>query len=71
MHAQGLGPATASAILSAASTEVAYMSDEAVQASGGKKGSYTMSEFLKMASALRAKAQQLAESSSSDKRGDP
>ncbi|PNH10158.1 hypothetical protein TSOC_003116 [Tetrabaena socialis] len=60
---KGVGPATASALLSAASPRLApYMGDEAMAAvlPPGRKVEYTVRAYKELASALRRKAEQLS-----------
>ena len=58
---QGVGPATASLILSACNADVPYMGDEALEAQSRQKArEYTLKRYLDLASALRAKAETLS-----------
>ncbi|KAG2482587.1 hypothetical protein HYH03_018471 [Edaphochlamys debaryana] len=57
---KGVGPATASALLSAARPyDLPYMGDEALAVAVGRKGDYTDKAYLDLARALRAKARAL------------
>ncbi|CAK0784462.1 hypothetical protein CVIRNUC_007666 [Coccomyxa viridis] len=57
---KGIGPATASAILTAMSPHVPFMSDEAMAAALKGKKEYTLPYFLKYAAAVEEKASSLS-----------
>ncbi len=58
---QGIGPATASAVLAAHCPDLPFMSDEAMAAAlpGGKE--YTVGKYLQLVAALRKKAASLGD----------
>lgn len=56
---QGVGPATASAVLTAADTSFPYMADEAMDISLDKQREYTVKRYVEYAALLRKKAEQL------------
>ncbi|KAK9826454.1 hypothetical protein WJX81_000086 [Elliptochloris bilobata] len=56
---KGVGPATASAVLSAGDSAAPFMSDEALAMLGGSKA-YTLKKYLELAAALQAKARELS-----------
>lgn len=56
---QGVGPATASAVLSAADPSVPFMSDEALEAALGSRD-YTVPQYLRLLEELRSKAEELS-----------
>ena len=57
---QGVGPATASAILTAFDPNFPFMGDEALEVALGLPREYTLKKYLDLAMALRQKAQQLS-----------
>lgn len=57
---QGIGPATASAILSAFCSSIPFMSDEALLAVLGKRD-YTVAQYMRLLEAMRSKARELSE----------
>ena len=64
---QGVGPATASAILSVCMpSTVAFMSDEAMDAALGLPRLYSQSQFIKFQKALKGKAKELGSGWSPD-----
>ena len=60
---QGVGPATASAMLAVADPSLPFMSDEAMVAALPKPHRYTAKEYLQLLEALRNKAAKLSKSS--------
>ena len=59
---QGVGPATASALLAAYDRAFPFMSDEALTAATGDAKDYSLKRYLDFATALREKAEQLSSS---------
>ena len=57
---QGIGPASASAILTAADPALPFMSDEAVAAALGGKPTYTAKQYVQYAIAMRKRAAELS-----------
>ena len=62
---QGVGPATASAILEAFDPSIPFQSDQAMLAALGGSKDYTVAYALRLTGALRKKAAQLSKGSSS------
>ena len=60
---QGVGPATASAMLTAASPSLPFMSDEALAAALPGRPDYTIKKYLQLVQVLRSKAESLSKSS--------
>lgn len=58
---QGIGPASASAILSAADPSWPFMSDEAMEAVLGGKPAYTVKRYIEYATAIRKRAAELTD----------
>lgn len=56
----GVGPATASAVLAAASPSCPFMSDESLEAATGSR-EYTVPAYLSLLERLREKAEQLTQ----------
>ena len=63
LNMQGTGPATASAMLAAVSVSLPFMSDEAMAAALPGRPEYTVKKYLRLVTALRAKAESLTNSS--------
>ncbi len=63
LHVQGIGPATASAMLTAVSASLPFMSDEALAAALPARPDYTVKKYLHLVTALRTKAESLTDSS--------
>ena len=57
---QGIGPASASAILTAAEPSLPFMSDEALAAALGGKPVYTVKQYVQYALAMRKRAAELS-----------
>lgn len=55
-----MGPATASALLTAAEPSFPYMSDEAMDVSLKRPREYTIKRYVEYAAAIRQKAQELS-----------
>ncbi|GIL66702.1 hypothetical protein Vafri_20190 [Volvox africanus] len=70
---KGVGPATASALLSAACPHVLYMGDEALAACrpAGRQSDYSLKAFLELASRLQQKARQLNQQGSGEDESNP
>ncbi len=62
-NVQGTGPATASAMLTAVSASLPFMSDEAMAAALPGRPEYTVKKYLHLVTALRTKAEFLSTSS--------
>jgi hypothetical protein len=63
---KAVGPATASAILCAASPDVPFMADESLQAvSGMGKPTYTLKQYITYANTLQERARQLSKTGGS------
>ncbi|KAA6425292.1 MAG: hypothetical protein FRX49_04786 [Trebouxia sp. A1-2] len=60
---KGTGPATASAMLTAVSASLPFMSDEAMAAALPGRPEYTVKKYLQLVTALRSKAESLSNSS--------
>lgn len=60
---QGVGPATASAMLTTVSPTLPFMSDEALAAALPGQPEYTIKKYLQLVQALRSKADALSKSS--------
>lgn len=58
--AQGIGPASASLVLTAWCSDVPFMSDEALSACGLDSKDYSMSAYRRFAEKMREKAEQLS-----------
>ena len=63
LDVQGTGPATASAMLTAVSASLPFMSDEALAAALPARPDYTVKKYLHLVTALRTKAESLSNSS--------
>ncbi len=63
LHVQGVGPATASAMLTAVSASLPFMSDDAMAAALPGRPEYTVKKYLHLVTALRTKAEYLSNSS--------
>ena len=71
LHVQGVGPATASAMLTAVSASLPFMSDEAMAATLPGRPEYTVKKYLHLVTALRTKAESLTDSSGQLSKGTP
>lgn len=60
---QGVGPATASAMLTVYSSSLPFMSDEALAAALPGRPEYTVKKYIQLVEALRDKAAALTSSS--------
>ena len=60
---QGVGPATASAMLAAANPSLPFMSDEAIAAALPGKPEYKVKKYAQLVAALRKKAADLSKTS--------
>lgn len=58
--AQGVGPATASAVLTAGDPNFPYMADEAMDVSLDKQREYTVKRYVEFAAIVRQKAAELS-----------
>ncbi|GLI63846.1 hypothetical protein VaNZ11_006948, partial [Volvox africanus] len=70
---KGVGPATASALLSAACPQVPYMGDEALATClpAGRQSDYSLRAYLELASKLQQKARQLSHRGSGEDLSNP
>ena len=59
-HWQGVGPATASAVLSMGNKHLPFMSDEAIAVSTQARADYSLQQYLIVASTLQGKAERLS-----------
>ncbi len=62
---QGIGPASASLVLTASSPDVPFMSDEAMSACGLDLKDYSMPAYQRFAGKMREKAEQLSKQGAS------
>ena len=71
LHVQEIGPATASAMLTAVSASLPFMSDDAMAAALPGRPEYTVKKYLHLVTALRTKAESLTNSSGQLSEGTP